>query len=264
MRSERKRWPVIAGIALCLLTLALSIVLQEAGYLTYLNSDMASEMILARRQADTGSLVQMDWLYSTEIHTIHMNLFYALAFAFTQSFMWARIIGNTIGFVIGMLSCVFLCRKLGLSMAKGLWTAALLPFASSVLYAANMTIGGYYIIHLPFAFLGAALWLEAGSVGVGKRRALVSTVLFMLLCGLEGLLSVRYVLCFVCPMVVVAGLDAHWRRDGGGICRMPLRFCALGGALSAPVCQRHGLCVFVHVQSARRRRDGFFAGGGVC
>ena len=207
MRSERKRWPVIAGIALCLLTLALSIVLQEAGYLTYLNSDMASEMILARRQADTGSLVQMDWLYSTEIHTIHMNLFYALAFAFTQSFMWARIIGNTIGFVIGMLSCVFLCRKLGLSMAKGLWTAALLPFASSVLYAANMTIGGYYIIHLPFAFLGAALWLEAGSVGVGKRRALVSTVLFMLLCGLEGLLSVRYVLCFVCPMVVVAGLD---------------------------------------------------------
>lgn len=207
MKSEKRRWPIAAGIILCLLTLALSVMLQEAGYLTYLNSDMASEMILARRQADTGSLVQMDWLYSTEIHTIHMNLLYALAFAFTDSFMWARIIGNTIGFVIGMLSCIFLLRKLGLSTAKGLWTAALLPFAASALYASNMTIGGYYIIHLPFAFLGAALWLEAGSVGIGRRRALVSTGLFMLLCGLEGLLSVRYVLCFVCPMVVVAALD---------------------------------------------------------
>ena len=207
MRNERKRWPVVMGIILCVLTLALSIVLQEAGYLTYLNSDMASEMILARRQADTGSLIQMDWLYSTEIHTIHMNLLYAMSFIFTDSFMWARIIGNTIGFVIGMASCVFLCKKLGLSSAKGLWTAALLPFASSVLYAANMTIGGYYIIHLPFAFLGAGLWLEAGSTGIGKKRALTSTALFALLCMLEGLLSVRYVLCFICPMVVVAGLD---------------------------------------------------------
>lgn len=207
MKSEKRRWPIAAGLILCVLTLALSVVLQEAGYLTYLNSDMASEMILARRQADTGSLVQMDWLYSTEIHTIHMNMLYALAFAFTDSFMWARIIGNTIGFVIGMLSCIFLLRKLGLSTAKGLWTAALLPFAASALYASNMTIGGYYIIHLPFAFLGAALWLEAGSVGIGRRRALMSTGLFMLLCGLEGLLSVRYVLCFICPMVVVAALD---------------------------------------------------------
>ena len=74
MQGEKRRWPLALGIALCVLSLALSLALQEAGYLTYLNGDMASEMILARRQADTGSLIQMDWLYSTEIHTIHMNL----------------------------------------------------------------------------------------------------------------------------------------------------------------------------------------------
>ena len=243
MRNERKCWPVAVGIILCVLTLALSIVLQEAGYLTYLNSDMASEIILARRQADTGSLVQMDWLYSTEIHTIHMNLLYALSFIFTDSFMWARIIGNTIGFVIGMASCVFLCRKLGLSMEKGLWTAALLPFASSMIYAANMTIGGYYIIHLPFAFLGAGLWLEASSTGIGKKRALMSAGLFALLCMLEGLLSVRYVLCFICPMVVVAGLDmllapkmSRTLRDHrlrfGGVTAMGFMACLTGFVLS--------------------------------
>ena len=74
MQGEKRRWPLVLGIALCVLSLALSVALQEAGYLTYLNGDMASEMILARRQADTGSLIQMDWIYSTEIHTIHMNL----------------------------------------------------------------------------------------------------------------------------------------------------------------------------------------------
>ena len=243
MQGEKRRWPVVLGVALCALTLALSVALQEAGYLTYLNGDMASEMILARRQADTGSLIQMDWLYSTEIHTIHMNLFYALAFLFTDSFMTARIIGNTIGFVLAMLSCVVLCRRLGLSAAKGLCTAALLPFAAGTLYASNMTIGGYYIIHLPFAFLGAALWLDASEGGRGKRRGLAALLLFLLVCMLEGLLSVRYVLCFICPMAVVAGLDvllapqtSRSLRDHhlrfGGVTAAGFLACAAGYAAS--------------------------------
>ena len=243
MQGEKRRWPLVLGIALCVLSLALSVALQEAGYLTYLNGDMASEMILARRQADTGSLIQMDWIYSTEIHTIHMNLLYALSFLFTDSFMLARIIGNTIGFVLGMLACVFLCRTLGLSMAKGLCTAALLPFAAGTLYASNMTIGGYYIIHLPFAFGGAALWLAASEGGRGRRRGLAALALFLAVCLLEGLLSVRYVLCFICPMVVVAGLnvllapqtsrslrDHHLRF--GGVTAAGFLACAAGYAAS--------------------------------
>jgi len=207
MKSEKRRWPVFAGIALCILTLVLSVVLQEAGYLTYLDGDAASEVIMAKRQADTGSLIQMDWLHSTEVHILYAHAFYAMAFAFTDSFMWARIIGNTIAFVCGMLSCVYLCRKLGFSTAKGLWTAALLPITTSTLYATNITIGGYYIVHLSFAYLGAALWLQAASISGGKKKALISAALFLLLCCAEGLLSVRYVLCFVCPMVVVAALE---------------------------------------------------------
>ncbi len=205
MRRTSERGPLLLGAALCVLVLALSVVLQEAGYLTYLNGDMASEMILARRQADTGSLIQMDWIYSTEIHTLHMNLLYALSFALTDSWMAARIIGNTVGFVIGMIACVLLCRRLGLSTAKGLFTAALLPFAAGTLYAANMTIGGYYIVHLPFAYLGAALWLCAADGSRGK--GMTAAALYLALCALEGLLSVRYVLCFVCPMAVVAAFE---------------------------------------------------------
>ena len=207
MKSETRRWPAIAGVVLCILTLALSVMLQEAGYLTYLDGDMAAQIMLGKRQADTGSLIQMDWVYSTEIQSIDMNLFYALSFAFTQNYMWARIIGNIIALVVGMPSCLYLCRKLGLSAAKGIWTAALLPVATSTLYATNITIGGYYITHLPYAYLIAALWLDAGSVGRGKKKALISTALFLGLCGLEGMLSVRYVMCFICPMVVVAGLE---------------------------------------------------------
>ena len=85
MKREGRRLAVIAGFALCILTLGYSVVLQKAGYLTYLNGDMAAEIILAKQQALSGHIVEMDWLYSTEIHTLHMNLFYAMAFLFTDS-----------------------------------------------------------------------------------------------------------------------------------------------------------------------------------
>lgn len=219
-RTGNRRW-VAAGLLLCALTLALSVALQRAGYLTYLNGDMASEMILARRQADTGSLVQMDWLYSTEIHTLHMNLLYALAFLVTPSFETARIIGNTLGFLIAMGSLVCLLRALRFSWGASLCAAALLPVAAGTLYATNVTIGGYYIVHFPFAFFLAALWLTAPERGRGR------TLAFAALCALEGFLSVRYVLCFVCPMLAVAVLDALFARDGSEALPGRLRFLAV-------------------------------------
>lgn len=239
MNQRGKRRYAALGIALCAAALAASVALQRAGYLTYLNSDMASELILARRQADTGSLIQMDWLYSTEIHTVHMNLLYALALRFTPDFSLARIIGNTLGFVLGMGACAALCRMLDVSLCAGLCTAAMLPFAASALYAANMTIGGYYIIHLPFAFLTAALWLRAAECGRLRGRALAVLLAYLALCGLQGLLSVRYVLCFICPMVVVAGLDvllapqvSRSLRDGhlrfGGVTAAGFAACLAG------------------------------------
>lgn len=65
MRVRGRTWAVIAGLLLCAAALLMSVALQRAGYLTYLNSDMASELILARRQVDTGSLIQTDCGWKT-------------------------------------------------------------------------------------------------------------------------------------------------------------------------------------------------------
>ena len=206
MRHSKKG--IALGAALCVLALVFSVWLQKAGYLIYLNSDMASEVILANRQAQTHSLIQMDWLYSTEIHSIHMNLFYALAFLLTPSYEAVRIIGNTFVFVLGMAACAGLCSACGLSLGAALCVSAMLPLAASAVYASNMTIGGYYIIHLIFGFWGVSLWLRAA-----RRQRKRDKAAFALLCLVEGLCSVRYVLCFLCPMVAVAGLD--WLLSAG-------------------------------------------------
>lgn len=215
MEQRRRGWPVIAGIVLCLIVLVLSVVLQKAGYLTYLNSDMAAEIILARQQADSGHIVETQWLHSTEIHTLHMNLLYAFAFLFTDSYFAARVIGNTIGFILGMAAHVYLCRSLKISYGLALCTAALLPLAASTLYAANMTVAGYYIVHLSFAYLGAGLWLNSTQRLGEKGKGLVLFLGFLVFCVIEGLMSVRYVLCFACPMLVTGALEMLFAPEEG-------------------------------------------------
>lgn len=204
---NQRRMHVFAGIFLCVIVLILSVVLQKEGYLTYLNSDMAAEMMLAREQADTGHIVETQWLHSTEIHTLHMNLLYAFAFLFTDSYFAARVIGNTIGFILGMAAHVYLCRRMRISYGTALCTAALLPLAASMLYAANMTVAGYYIVHLSFAYFGAGLWFSSAEHVHLRGKELCLQLGFMAFCALEGMMSVRYVLCFACPMLVTGVLD---------------------------------------------------------
>ena len=157
---RRSKRGIALGAALCVLTLVVSVLLQKAGYLIYLNSDMASEIILANRQAQTHSLVQMDWLYSTEIHSVHMNLFYALAFVFTPSYEAARIIGNTLVFIMGMAACAGLCSACGLSLGASLCAAAMLPLAASTVYADRRRI----LHHSSgFRFLGRGAVAESGA-----------------------------------------------------------------------------------------------------
>ena len=205
MKRGKHAWSIYVGIFLCLVTLAFSVLLQKEGYLTYLDSDMASELLLARRQVDTHSLVQMDWLYSTEVRIVQINLLYALAFLFTPSFFLARVVGNTIGLILCMGMCAYLCRRTGISWGRTLCTCALLPVTSSAVYASAVTVGGYYIVHIGLGFAGAGLWISAGKRD--GRRSKKACACFAAMALLLGFLSVRYVLCFVCPMVAVTLLD---------------------------------------------------------
>lgn len=246
MKLRWKGLGLALGMVLCVVALTISVAMQREGYLTYLNSDMASETILAREQVDTGSLFQADWLYSTEVHMLHMNLFYAFAFLFTSSFALARVIGNTFALILGMGACVFVCRRMRLPWGLSLAVAAMLPMSASVLYAANMTVAGYYIIHLLFAFGASGLWLHAAESG---KRGKQSMAAYAAMCMLLGFLSVRYVLCFVCPMMVVAAMEillvpAMGRRPEGHLTRFGLvtalgfAACMLGYAASEIVLPR--------------------------
>ncbi|MGN0995859.1 MAG: hypothetical protein ACI4PG_03040 [Candidatus Ventricola sp.] len=208
MKRSSGRWGIALGLALCLAALGGAVALQSVGYLAYLDSDLASELLLARRQAQTGSLVQMDWLYSTEIHILSQNLLYALAFLFDAGFKAARIIGNTLGMALTMGACVLLLRCMQVPWGGALAASALLGVTLGPTYGFTMTVGGVYLSHGVFCYGCVALWLLAAQSGRTRRARLLLAAGFAALCGVMGFLSVRYVLCFLCPMMAVAVMDA--------------------------------------------------------
>lgn len=206
---ERKRGSgIAAGAVLCLLSLALCVLYQRAGYLAYLDGDIAAEILLAHRQAQTGRALLLDWMYSTEIRILSPNLLYALAFLFDVSYETARIVGNTLGLALLMASCALLLRQCGLGWGAALAAAAALPLTAGTVYGYAMTVGGFYIFHCIFGMLAALLWLRA--CGRGSRGA---TLAYALLCAAEAFLSVRYVLCYICPAMAVALLSVLTARD---------------------------------------------------
>ena len=237
VKGKEKRIAVLVGIALCILTLALSAVLQHSGYLDYLDGDVAAEAILAKRQADTSSLVQMDWLYSTEIRLIGPTQLYALGFSLGMGYEAARIFGNTLTLALGMAACVLLLRSLRISLAASLAASAMIPLACSSVYAYAVTVGGFYAHHWLLAMLSCWLWLRlypqddgvsATAKGIKRARrghGYLRLAAYALICAALGLLSVRFVLCFVCPMLAAAVLDAIFARDEA-IARR-IRFAAL-------------------------------------
>ena len=193
--QKKSAFLVFLGIVLCIFFLLLSIYLQLNGYSQYLDSDIASEILLAKYQHLHHHLIERDWLYSTEIRLFSSNLFYSLAFFFTDSFMIARIIGNTIIFIINMLSCYWLCRLLKLSKGYSLIAASLIPVTLCPTYAWTVTIGGFYITHFTLAYIFAALFFTSF-----QRPSILHTLLFFAVCLWEGFLSVRFLLCFACPL----------------------------------------------------------------
>ena len=249
MKRTSGRWGIVLGALLCLAALGAAALLQAEGYLAYLDSDIASELLLARRQAQTGSLVQMDWLYSTEIRILGPNLLYALAFLLDAGFKAARILGNTLGLALMMGACVFLLRRARVPWGGALAASALLAVTLGRTYGYAMTVGGFYLSHGILCFLSTGLWLLAAQGGRTRRARVLLAAGFAALCGAMGFLSVRYVLCFVCPMMAVAVMDAllapqvgHTLRDGGmrlgAVTALGFAACLVGYAASEVIVPR--------------------------
>ena len=172
-----------------------------------LDSDMASEMVLAKQLFQNGKIISANWYYSTEIRVVNTQMVYALFFNVFQDWQLVRIFGNILLYLALLGSYYFLCRRLRIERYFPL-TAGLLLLPLSGNYFYILWYGAYYIprISMMFLILGMLIPASETSMNSAKKIALfaVPAILSFLL-GLEG---ARMILILFIPLAILVCAEA--------------------------------------------------------
>lgn len=193
----------VAGILLMGINM---IILFRCNYIctTAINSDMSSEMVLAKLLAEDGGLLSKRWVYSTELRVFNTQIVMSILFRFFSNWSLVRAIGNTILYAMAYLSAIFMVSQLNISKGKCLLPATLilLPFSD---YQWNILLmGAFYIPHITFSFLiiGCILRFLYHSHEKLNRKMIGGGVIACLSFA-AGMGGARYLLIIFAPLVLV-------------------------------------------------------------
>lgn len=175
---------------------AMTVFYLAAGYGAYLDSDMSSELVLAKHLASRHTLVSPDWYYSTEIRLLNTQLvFTPLMMLFSNNWQLVRASGCIILLLILAASCLYAARESGAKPSYSYIFAGLSICVISPIYAQNVIIGAYYIPHASLSLILMGMYMR----WLRRRKGI-------LLAGLLGISfvmgasSVRYLLTAVLPL----------------------------------------------------------------
>ncbi len=169
---------------------------------TYLDADMASEMVLANKTNEAGVYLDTDWFYSSEIRILgQVMLFKPLLLLFPDNWGLVRVIAQAIFLLATGLSYIYMTSILG-NIRKSIFFAAILLCPFGYWHMWHDCFDGFYLIWIIFYSLLAGLILRL-SFRKGGHRWLQWFALVMLsfLCGLQ---SIRVFCNLLIPIAIAA------------------------------------------------------------
>lgn len=194
---NKENWLAAAFFCLCVLMTSVYLI---AGYGAYLDSDMSSELVLAKQLVSEGRLFSSQWYYSTEVRLLNTQLvFMPLMALFGENWQLVRTLGCMILLAILALSCLYAAKAIGARLPYALFFAGLTICVCSPLYAQNVIIGAYYVPHAVLIYAAIGLygrWL--------RSRRLWLAALLLALAFVMGMSSVRYLLAAIVPLAGAA------------------------------------------------------------
>lgn len=189
-------------VATCILDV--SIVFHTS--LHMLDSDAASELVLAKHLSDTGRLISTDWYYSTELYFFNTHLVFAPLFRIFSTWRHVRFFGVLILQGLLLLAYWYLCKAAKLNHRAYLFGGALLLLPLSVAYARIILYHSYYAMNMVISFLLVALFLSLYRDLEEKRSRLsfiIHLLLWLLLSLCSGINGFRQICITHLPMVMV-------------------------------------------------------------
>lgn len=179
---------------------------------TFVDSDAASELILARTLLDQGGgLLTNRWLYSTELRVINTQLVYELGLAlFPGNWHMARTFSVAVFLLLILAATWFLFRSLDIWNHRTRWIAGALLLPFSAIYREFYLMLSYYVPHLCMTFVAFGLYTRVTQKRSGK--AAIAGLLVAIVAGLNG---ARLILSCYVPLLLATGVQmlVVWRHD---------------------------------------------------
>lgn len=194
-----------------------------------INSDDASEMILAKILSEGNGILTRGWVYSTELRVVNTQLIRSFLFRFTDNWTLVHVLGNLGLYLWLLLSYAFFIIQLTQKKSWFWYTAPflLIPFSHDAFYVFGLM--GYYIPHLSFSFLILGLCGYLYREKKYKKTAYIAALLFSFLSCMGGL---RQIMITFIPMWL-ALFFLGLRQIHAGSLRLFLRKYSYLGAVSA-------------------------------
>lgn len=210
-----------------------------------LDSDMASELVLAKVCNEEGSIMASQWYYSTELRVLSTQLVFAPLFSLFDDWHTVRVIGSMILYGIMLFCYAYFCRQIGIRRLF-LWTAPFLLLPVSEDYEHFVLEFASYPISISISFITLGLVLGISQCEIRKKSIWKIGVLgvLSLLTGLGGarqLLILYIPLLFVTLLLYLNGKGlfgrpetdmiaaGYWRRSFW--CSMEAFICSVIGFL---------------------------------
>lgn len=210
-----------------------------------LDSDMASEMVLASILNEEGGILTSSWRYSTELRVFCQQLLFKLGlWVFPRNWHAARVLAQGLLSALAAVSCLYFAR--GASLRKSApWIAGALLLPVSFWQMFHCVFGGFYYVHMIFVMLSMGLVLRLAAPAPSRARAAVRILALGAVAFASGLNGVRILMNLYAPLFVAAVVLLAWRVLRAPLGPVPLRVpqlrfwaagawgavCSLGGYL---------------------------------
>ncbi len=175
---------------------------------SYLDADMASEMVLANESNKDGAYLDSNWLYSSEIRILgQVMLLKPLLFIFPNNWGLARVVAQAIFLLATGASYIYLTSVL-CNFRRSVFFAAILLCPFSFWHLWHDCFDGFYLIWIIFYSLlaGAILRLAIKA----KKGIILRATLVMLLSFVCGIQSIRVFYNILLPVVLSSVALLFW------------------------------------------------------
>jgi len=165
----------------------------------WMDSDNASEVLLAKDMLDARSVIPSSWYGSSEVRTLHTVLGVAPILAITGNMLLSRSIANIgVATLLGWIFFLYL-RSLGVSRPISAMTVALSLTPLSAHTLDMLFMGSFYTPYLIAIFVYLLFMGRADSSG---KRRFVEPSLLAFAALLTGLSGTRYVAMLFLPVLL--------------------------------------------------------------